>query len=122
LAKDAKFKKSVLDELEKISKEHDLLPFIRDYIGGLSVVHQTLRDGLGADVANWEKLILGSIEWLHQSFPGQVATGETTFAMSADEEVWLSKEYTDARRALEMKNRNLGNAAVRYVTSSTDRE
>ena len=45
------------------------------------------------------------------------AAGASIFAMSVDEEVWLSREFIEARRGLKRKNKSLANLASRYVTN-----
>jgi hypothetical protein len=120
LAEDSKFKKPILDELKPLGKELDIQPFVREYVAGLSIVHQRLRESLRSDLTNWESLIHGTIEHYRQAFPEQVATGGNIFAMSAEEEVWLSVDFIDARRKLEEKNRNLSNLPLRFVTNESD--
>lgn len=115
LAKDSGFKKVVLTELEHKGNDLDLQLFVREYIAGLSVVHQTLRNELKPDVTNWDNLIYSAIERLHQTFPEQ-ALG-TIFALSADEEVWLSRDYIEARRALEQKNMAVPHLPSHFVTN-----
>jgi len=116
LAEDPKFKKSVLGELQAIGRDEiDLQGFVREYVGGLSIVHQAIRDELKADVTKWEAAICTAIERFRQKFP-DVASG-TMFALSTDHEVWLSTEYIESRRGFEQKNRLLSNLADRYVTN-----
>jgi hypothetical protein len=118
LAEDSKFKKPILDELKQFAKEEvDLQPFVREYVAGLSVIHQRLRDRLSHDLTNWEKVIYSALERFRLSFPEQAASSGNVFAMSANEEVWLSSEFIEARRRLNQKNRNLANLAARYVTN-----
>ena len=110
-------KKPLLDELKEMGTELDLQPFVREYVGGLGTIHQTLRDALNRDLRNWEKTILGAMERFRSSFPEQAAAGGNIFAMSSDEKIWLSTDFIEARRMLEEKNRNLANLVTRYVTN-----
>ena len=50
LSEDPKFKKSILDEFKPLGNDLDLKPFVREYIAGLSVIHQRLRDQLNPDL------------------------------------------------------------------------
>ncbi len=116
LAQDPKFKKTVLDELREMGNEVDLPFFVRDYVAGLSVVHQKLRDILEPNIANWDIVICNAMDRFRIAFPDEAARG-TMFAMSRDEEVWLSREFIEARRSLEQKNISAANLPRRYVTS-----
>jgi hypothetical protein len=120
LAKDPKFteiekNRSILTELQQKGDQLELQLFVREYIAGLSLVHQNLRDELKHDVAEWDGAICGSIDRLHKTFPEQ--GGGTIFAFSAEEEVWLSKEYIEARQALERKNRAIPHLATHFVSN-----
>lgn len=107
LAKDPKFtetakNRAILDELQQKGDEIELQLLVREYIAGLSIVHANLRDALKPDVSKWDGVICGTVERLHQKFPEQ--TGGTIFAFSAEEDVWLSRDYVEARQALELRN------------------
>jgi len=84
LAEDEKFKKAVLDELRNQGNEHDLLPFVRDYVAGLSVIHTKLRDALKPNVVIWEGTINDTIYRYRQAFPDQAAQGGPIFALEAE--------------------------------------
>ncbi len=52
------FKSSVLQELEqKHAESQDIAPFIREYIEGLSRVHQTMRAATADDIKVWSSTI-----------------------------------------------------------------
>lgn len=115
LKKDSKFKKSILDELGQRGDQIELQLCVREYIAGLSVVHQKLRDQLKPDVTQWDGIIYSAIDRLHRTFPRQQRG--TIFALSSGEEVWLSPDYIEARRALEQKNRAVPHLPTHFVTN-----
>jgi len=117
LIKDTGFnwKKTVLHELEEKGKNLELQPLVREYIAGLSIVNQRLRDKMKTDVRKWEKIISTAIDRIHQTFPEQ-AVG-TIFAFGMNEEIWLSRDYIDARRALEEKNMAVPHLHTHFVTN-----
>jgi len=120
LAEDSKFKPSVLEELTRLGNELALQPFIREYIAGLSISHETLRTSLDSDLTNLANVIVGAIERFRKAFPEQAATGGNVFAMGAGEEVWLSADFIDVRRRLREKNQSLSNLPLRFVTNEND--
>ncbi len=102
LSEDRKFSRTVLGELKGMGTEIDLSPFVREYVAGLSVVHQKLRDTLRPNVANWELEIRNAMERFRTEFPNEAAQGNI-FAMSTDEEVWLSRDLLMLGEALSRK-------------------
>jgi hypothetical protein len=62
LRDDARFKPAVLKELEAGGDEkRDVTPFVREYVEGLSSVHERLRQLTSDDVERWMALMLGVI-------------------------------------------------------------
>jgi hypothetical protein len=55
LRQDEKFKKAVVEELEKIGNEIDIKPFVREYVSGIGNAHEYIRSVICEDVLKWEK-------------------------------------------------------------------
>jgi hypothetical protein len=61
LRQDKKFKKEVVEELEKIGNEIDIKPFVREYVAGIGNAHEYIRSVICEDVLKWEKQIIACI-------------------------------------------------------------
>lgn len=72
--RDSGFKKSVVEELERIDKKnHDATPLLREYIEGLSVVHQEFRTATGEYIPAWKSTLLAIIERYSRASGEQVS-------------------------------------------------
>lgn len=122
LREDRKFKKPVLNELEKIGKEIDIKPLVREYVAGIGNVHEAIRAVLQKDVSSWEKRLFTCID----RFREKTSATESILGLSAvilgDEGTYtgivpIFTEFIEHRKYLERKNRSLAKLEMRYVTS-----
>ena len=112
-----------LAEIKKqYGKEFDVKPFIRDYVGSLSHIHETMRAILKTDMQSWEKTIASAEDQYQQKYPEESPRGVLAVIAKDDDGMYRKTEPLTAnpikyRKYLERKNRALGDLAKRYVTS-----
>jgi hypothetical protein len=123
LSADGKFKKSVLTELEDIGEKVSLIPLVRDYMEGLSVAQNSIRNSVQPQAGMWESILTEAIE----SFSVEHGTPKVGLAAVCrdgggrySEKVYLTKKPVDYRIILERKNASLVNLRLRYATNEDE--
>ncbi len=126
LNEDGKFKKSVLDELQKSGEVHDIKPLLREYIASISSIHEKNRTLLKDLVNDWEKLFNSKIEIFRQ----KAGKDESIIGLAAvayeDNIRYISAvpiflDPIEHRKELEKKNGNLASLVSRYVSSEVSK-
>lgn len=120
---DAKFKASVLNELEKIGSDVPITPLVREYVEGLGVAHESLRDMTMKDAEEWEALLANIQSRGYEQF-GREQWAVELVAVGADGKVTESHPVFDElakyRQTLVDKNANLKGLAARYVSGAPE--
>jgi hypothetical protein len=121
LQEDKTVKPTVLADLEPFGPVVPLTPLIRDYVEGLSVVHQEFRTCTQADIAVSE----ASFDWAWQrcrsisdSDGKAVRIVEFNSRGNWSDEDHIFEELISRRRDLSAKNQPLVNLARRYVSGA----
>ncbi len=123
LREDDKVKAAVLADLKAIGELVPLTPLVRDYLEGLSAVHEEFRALTAQDVANWEAI-------LHriQDRGARQLEGNKNFLILAqldesghsfDEDV-IFEEFMNHRKELVRKNTSLARLSARFVSGACD--
>jgi hypothetical protein len=119
---DSNFNKRVLRELEELGSKHDVRLYLREYIMGLSYVHQDFHSLTVTDLESAELTIVDAIEsWTarySQLREPQVLCLSTTD--NGTDDVYLMRESVNRRRQLERDSPALVNLHLAVVSGSTD--
>lgn len=121
LQEDAKFKKSVLHELNKLGDEFDIKPFIREFVTSIGNVHKKAREVLREDIQRWEETIHNCIQKFRVEAKADDIIG-LGIAIEEDDSTYseMISIFTDLiehRQELEKKNRMIGSLARCFVTN-----
>lgn len=116
LNENEKFKKSVLNELQKeFGEKVDLILLIRQYLVSLGKIHVEVRNLLENDSSQWEKIIIE-----------QVGKNEVMTAFVIDEVLDKTIERTDffcdfitRRKKLQDKNCDLTHYSFHFISNET---
>ena len=108
LAKDGKFKKKVLKELESHGDSIDLKLMLRDYVADLAVVHEWFRSKTVKCKTTWEEKYESAIQRFAKAYP-QALSLKGLAAVAEDpstrtDEVNLFPEFIENQRELVKKN------------------
>jgi hypothetical protein len=119
LVQDGNFKKSVLDEIAKLEKI-EMKPMVRDYIVGVSAVHNIFRSTTNPHSKAWIEQLNKSTERFTREFPE-----ESTLALSvlpidergfkASEEVYIAGPMEDYLAHMQKRYSTMVNFAKRRV-------
>ncbi len=71
LRADAKFKRSVLAELDVLGPDVLLMPLLREYIETLSTLHEEFRSAVAGEETSWETAFRSVIERFQDAFSGR---------------------------------------------------
>jgi hypothetical protein len=115
------FKSCILKELKTQGKRIPIMPMVRQYIGSLGHVHEVMRKHLHPSVAEWETLVLATIERFREVDPDGKTIGLVAAKVAEDgtfeqQEALLSQPI-EYRKSLEKRNHGLKTLAYRYVSS-----
>lgn len=120
LAADAKFKASILQELQEFGNMIDLRPLIREFVSSIGRIHVRIREMLSGDICEWEATMTGIITRLCDT-SGEKAIGIVVVAQDESgayvEQVNVFEEFMTRRQDLERKSRNLTHYGLSFVTS-----
>ncbi|MFM8550879.1 MAG: hypothetical protein ACKOCD_00950 [Nitrospiraceae bacterium] len=120
---DEKFKSSVLSELEKTGLSVPITPLVREYVEGLAVAHESLRDMTTKDAKEWEALLADMQRRGYGQFGNEQWAVELV-VVGADGKVTEShsvfEELASYRQMLVDKNANLKGLAARYVSGAAE--
>jgi hypothetical protein len=122
LEEDSKFKKSVLNDLRALGDTIDIRPLIREYVEGLGIIQEKVREILGSDISIWEGTIKNVIARFAKRFGKREPILGLEAVMVADDgsKIYSISIFLDSieyRRGLEIKNRQFGSLARRYVSN-----
>jgi len=124
LAEDQAFKRSVLDELKKIQHDGrvDVRPLIREYMEGISSIHEKIRELVGPDLVMWEGVLDETIEKFQTKFGKETSLAGLIIASEESDRRWIetitiSKVSIERRHALEKKNGSLANLHKSYASN-----
>jgi hypothetical protein len=127
LKEEGRFKAEVLRDLENSplrSKDTvDLKPLVRECIRSIWSVHNGLRRRMVEDLNGWDSCIRRLISKF-RSACGDKTTGLAIVATDGErriEEVYISEQFSERRKALEQKNQQAGDLRVQYVSSEITR-
>lgn len=121
---DARFEKSVRNELaQQADTKGDvaLMPLVRQHRDGLTAIHATVRTLLAEPIRTAETLFTSLTEREEAAFgPNPVALVAVEFQADGTYDDWqyVTDAYTERRRDLELKNRDLAAVAARAVSSA----
>lgn len=122
LEEDKKFKIAVLQELKIIGKEIDIKPLLRQYIGGISIIHEKIREIINEDKKVWEETLTSVIDLFKSKFGPETSIDGIGIAIEVEdgiciETVSIFVDFINRRQELEEKNNLLRNLPMRYVTN-----
>lgn len=122
LAEDAKFKKSVLDELNNQGEEIALKPLIRDYVSALSDAQDYIRKTLKNAVDSAEKVINKAISDFNVACPEDYSTKGLVICIFNDndditESSQIFDDFIQLRRKFENKYIMIKKLSHKYVTT-----
>lgn len=119
---DEKFKKKVFEELEALGGRVDLKPFIREYVGALSDVHEQLRNLMKPSLEKWDAAFDQALLRFKTAFPAENSLAGLSAVQKGAEDriaIGIFRESIEYRKALQKKNRMLAGLERRYVTGET---
>ena len=124
LARDGKFKTSVLNELMALGDKVDIKPLVREYIESIGRIHGTIREGLQEDADKWEGVLENVVARFREA-GGTELVGLALVGI-ADSGSWVEhvEVFDDlVRRRVELarKNKHLTHFAGHFVTSEVCR-
>jgi hypothetical protein len=124
ILKDGNFKPVILKEmLEKETKDGlDIRPLIREYIEGIGIIHEKLRELINKDVQNWEEILEKAIENGRNVVVGDDKPTIVYIMASGKEDQYIERisifrEFIERRRALVRRNCNFTNFRKRYASN-----
>lgn len=120
--REGKFNRSILKELESIGKKIDLKSMVRDYIEGLSIAHEDVRQHISARINSSLAILEEAIQAFEQAFPQEgsivgLAAVKRTPGPSYEEDLAILREPNEHRLYLETKNPMLVNLRRRYAST-----
>jgi hypothetical protein len=124
LREDRLIKTSVITDLEAIGPSVPLTPLVREYVEGLSRVHEEFRRSIDGDIPGWE----GSLEWVCDHYAKMCPSDRgalveivavNDLGQPTDREHIFS-ELAKQRKHLARKNSVLINLSKRFVSGSCD--
>jgi hypothetical protein len=123
LREDTRVKRSVIADLEEIGPDVPLTPLIREYVEGLSIVHEEFRKHTQPDISSWES----SFAWVWEQFNNRFGTLEKAVQVVAvndkGEHVEAEQIFEDIvthLKDLAKKNGLLTNLARRFVCGACE--
>lgn len=124
LAEDSKFKKSVIDEMRSIEGKDgvDIRPLVRNYIEGIGLIHEKLREAIRPDVEQWEDVVNRAIILYKNEFGSETSLAGLAIVAEDDdgrmiEKRTIFKEFVEKRKSLESRNRLFVNLHKRYASN-----
>jgi hypothetical protein len=119
LAQDGNFKRSVLDEIGKLEKI-ELKPMVREYIEGLSAVHDIFRATVAPRSKDWIAQLNKSALRFIEAFPGESTLGLAIVpvdnrGLKAREEVYIAGPIENYLQHMQKKYVVMVNFAKRKV-------
>ncbi|ACA84831.1 hypothetical protein [Shewanella woodyi] len=122
LRQNKRFKKSVLVEIESLTKSPDLKPHIRNYIGRLTQINGFVRELLNSDYQRWSELVLNCIEKgerLHLKASGSIHTALYCESDNYEvlEKIELFRDFLELREYFCQHNMVLDDFESRYVST-----
>jgi hypothetical protein len=120
LAHDGNFKRTVLDEISKLEKI-ELKPMVREYIEGLSAVHNAFRIITNTKRKSWNERLGSAAKRFTDQFPDEPTSALAILPVDADghkaaEEVYVAGPVKDYLAHLQNKYGTMVNFAKRKVT------
>jgi hypothetical protein len=126
LREDGEFKKSVLEELERLGGRVNIKPLIRDYVGALGDVHVDLREMTKQSVETWDRVVLETIDRFKTAFPDEGSMKGLAAVLREEGEfkqpIPVFSDLNEYRRMLQRKNGNLAMLGKRYVSGEVLKE
>ena len=126
LEEEGGLKPSILVELKQLGERVDVLPLVREYVAGLSSVHERLRELSDRDVLKWEATlnavqlkVAEAAGGSQETSPGFVISKQPRGGRS-EEELHVMSEPTKRRLWLRQRNRLVANLPDRFVTTAKD--
>jgi hypothetical protein len=123
LAEDQAFKRTVLDELKRIQHDGrvDARPLIREYMEGISSIHEKIGQLVGPDLVRWERVLDEAIEKFQAEFGKEISLAGLIVASEDSDgrriETTISKVSIERRQMLEKKNGLLVNLHKSYASN-----
>jgi hypothetical protein len=126
LREDGEFKKSVLEELEKLGGRVNLKPLIRDYVAAMGDVHAGLREMTKQSVETWDHVVKEATDRFKTAFPDENSSEGLIAVLREENEfkrpIPVFNDLSEYRRMLQRKNRNLAMLGKRYVSGKVLKE
>jgi hypothetical protein len=118
LKENKKFKRNVLEELEKLDERINLISYIRKYLESLGRIHLKIRDMLKPELNKWEETFIGFLDKFKQR------TGNEQFTVISyendlnkiNEKFDLVEDIINHRKNLENKNKYLEYFSINYAS------
>ncbi|MFM9942070.1 MAG: hypothetical protein ACKVP7_21505 [Hyphomicrobiaceae bacterium] len=125
LKTDRNFKKKILTELDLLGKKHDLRPFMRDYLEGLSSAHGKMRLTLETNIGLARDLVHDAIEqWKTKAnttkHPSGLILADTAEVGTYDIIRYISTRPLESLKKLGRRNENLVNLNLSHVSNDAE--
>jgi hypothetical protein len=122
LAADGDFKKSVLLELLALGEKVDLTWLVRDYLEGLWVAHEVIRNEMRPELQSCEQTFqtaLSKFEEVSSEDSRHLAAWQRVERGLLKDKLPVFMDGIEYRQHLECKNASLANLKARYASSET---
>jgi hypothetical protein len=123
LREDGHFKASIIRELDEVGPTVPVTPLVREYVEGLSSIHEAFRDLSQKDIQDWE----AHFEWAWKCYADTTGDPRRTIRVVVVDDGGQFTESEDIfedligeRKNLVKKNAVLTNLALRFVSGSCD--
>ena len=119
LRKSAKFKASILAELEGVTEAIDVISAVRGYMENLSKIHESLKAASDDMILKWSDVITDAVGYYETKTDSRC---DGLFIMDTDAEIQTSDYYfsgtvAERIRSLRSTNSSLVNLKKRFVTN-----
>jgi hypothetical protein len=123
IEEDKQIKSTVLEEMKDFQEDGKIYikPLMREYIKGMGMIHQKIRDLINADINHWEISIKNIVNQYQSKFGNILSSAGLSLILLDDndlliEKTLLSPEFSKKRKDLEKKNRNFNHIHLCYKT------
>lgn len=123
LEADKQFKRIVLNELRSksgLGQSFDIRPFARDYIEGLSNIHDVIRKSASANILNADRTVCQNLSRYKELNPNTSCAGIAVVRVMTDETFenieYISDRPTLRRLSLQNENPRIRHASRSFVT------
>jgi hypothetical protein len=120
LAEDKKFKRKIIEELEKRSRGNsiNLVPLVREYIASIGKIHLKIRDLIKPDLLQWETILQEVIsEYYNSTRFSEGLTLVVDDSGTIIESLEIFNDFMKRRQSLENKNEYISHYSSHFISS-----